>query len=160
MFGNRIETHANTVCKCFLRSVRTECLDHVLVSGEAHLGATVRRYCAYSNTARPHQGIRQRVPDGPHRRRPTARSKRSLFSAAFTTRFALRRSAEGASGQYGQRPPVRAVGQVDVGADWDDTPMRARSQPRSATAGGHFAPTHVCSARTPEGESCHGHGRR
>ncbi len=64
MFGNRIETHANTVCKCFLRSVRTECLDHVLVLGEGHLRATLGRYCAYFNTARPHQGIGQKVPDG------------------------------------------------------------------------------------------------
>ncbi len=57
--------NANAVCERFLRSVRAECLDHVLVLGEGHLRATLRSYCAYFNTARPHQGIRQRVPDGP-----------------------------------------------------------------------------------------------
>jgi putative transposase len=56
--------NANAVCERFLRSVRTECLDHVIVCGVRHLQSTLRSYCAYFNRARPHQGIGQRVPDG------------------------------------------------------------------------------------------------
>ena len=63
--------NANAVCERFLRSVRAECLDHVIALGEGHLGATLRSYGAYFNTARPHQGIGQQVPDGP-RASPTA----------------------------------------------------------------------------------------
>ncbi len=54
----------NAACERFLGSVRRECLDHVLVLGEAHLRRILREYVAYFNTARPHQGLRQRVPDG------------------------------------------------------------------------------------------------
>ncbi len=55
----------NAVCERFLGSVRRECLDHVLVLGEAHLRRILREYAAYFNTARPHQGLQQRVPAAP-----------------------------------------------------------------------------------------------
>jgi len=48
----------NAVCERFLGSVRRECLDHVLVLGEAHLRRVLREY-----VARPHQGLQQRIPD-------------------------------------------------------------------------------------------------
>jgi putative transposase len=54
----------NATCERFLRSVRRECLDHLLVLGEAHLRRVLREYVAYFNTARPHQGLQQRVPSG------------------------------------------------------------------------------------------------
>ena len=44
---------------------RAECLDHVLIRGEDHLEPVLRRYCAYFNYARPHQGIGQKIPSGP-----------------------------------------------------------------------------------------------
>ena len=53
----------NAACERFLGSVRRECLDHVLVLGEAHLRRILREYVAYFNTARPHQGLQQRIPD-------------------------------------------------------------------------------------------------
>jgi transposase InsO family protein len=56
--------NANAVCERFLRSLRTECLDHLIILGEASLGSILRRYCSYFNSARPHQGIGQKVPDG------------------------------------------------------------------------------------------------
>jgi putative transposase len=52
----------NATCERFLGSVRRECLDHVLVLGEAHLRRILREYTAYFNTARPHQGLHQRCP--------------------------------------------------------------------------------------------------
>ena len=57
--------NANAFCERFLRSVRAECLDHVLIRGEDHLGFILRRYGAYFNDARPHQGIGQKIPSGP-----------------------------------------------------------------------------------------------
>ena len=56
---------ANATCERFLGSVRRECLDHVLVLGEAHLRRVLREYVAYFNTARPHQGIGQAIPAVP-----------------------------------------------------------------------------------------------
>jgi putative transposase len=53
----------NAVCEWFLGSIRRECLDHLLVLGEVHVRRLLREYVAYFNTARPHQGLRQRIPD-------------------------------------------------------------------------------------------------
>ncbi len=52
----------NAICERFLGSVRRECLDHLLILGEAHLRRVRREYIEYVNDARPHQGIRQRTP--------------------------------------------------------------------------------------------------
>jgi hypothetical protein len=38
----------------------------VLILGEAHLRAVLAEYQVHYNTARPHQGVAQRVPDGEH----------------------------------------------------------------------------------------------
>ncbi|CAA9557829.1 MAG: Mobile element protein [uncultured Thermomicrobiales bacterium] len=53
----------NAACERFLGSVRRECLDHVLVLGEAHLGRILREYARYFNRDRPHQGLAQRTPE-------------------------------------------------------------------------------------------------
>jgi len=55
----------NAACERFLGSVRRECLDHLLVLGEGHLRRVLREYADYSNQHRPHQGLRQSVPDAP-----------------------------------------------------------------------------------------------
>ncbi|MDP9372010.1 MAG: integrase core domain-containing protein [Chloroflexota bacterium] len=55
----------NAICERFLGSVRRECLDHLLVLGEAHLRHVLREYVPYFNGDRPHQGLAQRVPDRP-----------------------------------------------------------------------------------------------
>ena len=51
------------MCERFLGSIRRECLDHVLVLGEAHLRRVLRAYMAYFNQDRPHQGLSQHIPD-------------------------------------------------------------------------------------------------
>jgi putative transposase len=54
---------ANAICERFLRSVRQECLDHLLILHERQLQCVLNAYVAYFNQARPHQGIQQQIPD-------------------------------------------------------------------------------------------------
>ena len=56
---------ANAICERFLGSLRRECLDHFLILSERHLHRIVKEYVAYFNHARPHQGIKQRIPCQP-----------------------------------------------------------------------------------------------
>ncbi len=56
---------ANAVCERFLGSVRRECLDHFLIFHEKQLSRLLQTYVVSFNQARPHQGIRQRIPDPP-----------------------------------------------------------------------------------------------
>jgi transposase InsO family protein len=55
----------NPVGERFVGSLRREALDHVLLVSGDHLGEVASQYVRYFNHARPHQGIRQRIPDGP-----------------------------------------------------------------------------------------------
>jgi putative transposase len=54
---------ANAICERFLGSVRRECLDHLLILHEKQLHRVLNAYVAYFNQARPHQGIRQQIPE-------------------------------------------------------------------------------------------------
>jgi putative transposase len=54
---------ANAICERFLGSVRRECLDHLLILQEKQLHRILRAYIQYFNRARPHQGIRQQIPE-------------------------------------------------------------------------------------------------
>jgi transposase InsO family protein len=53
---------ANAVCERFMRSLRRECLDCLLIVSERHLLRQVTEYVSYFNHARPHQGIAQAIP--------------------------------------------------------------------------------------------------
>ena len=53
----------NAICERLVGTLRRELLDHVLILGEQHLQAVLTEYQAHYNTARPHQGIAQHVPD-------------------------------------------------------------------------------------------------
>jgi transposase InsO family protein len=52
----------NSTCERFIGSARRECLDHVIILGEAHLKAVLVEWVAHFNRGRPHQGLEQRVP--------------------------------------------------------------------------------------------------
>ena len=54
---------ANAICERFLGSVRRECLDHLLIFQEKQLHRVLNAYAQYFNQARPHQGIRQQIPE-------------------------------------------------------------------------------------------------
>jgi putative transposase len=54
---------ANAICERFLGSVRRECLDHLLILREKQLQRVLNAYVHYFNRAKPHQGIRQQIPE-------------------------------------------------------------------------------------------------
>ena len=53
----------NATCERLLGTLRRELLDRILILSEAHLRAVLIEYQVHYNSARPHQGIAQRVPD-------------------------------------------------------------------------------------------------
>jgi len=57
--------NANAFVEHFVRSVRKECLDHLLITGERHLRRVLQVYADHYDTARPHQGLGQEIPTAP-----------------------------------------------------------------------------------------------
>ena len=45
-----------------MRTVREECLNHLLIFSESHLRRVLTTFIEYYNTARPHQGLEQQTP--------------------------------------------------------------------------------------------------
>jgi hypothetical protein len=59
---------ANAFAERWVRSVREECLDPILILNEGHLRRVLKEYGEYYNHARRHQGIDQHFPmSGPVR---------------------------------------------------------------------------------------------
>ena len=58
---------ANAVAERVIRTLRNECLDHLIIVNEQHLRAVLAEFVAYSNTARPHRSLLLDTP------RPAAR---------------------------------------------------------------------------------------
>src|ERR1017187_4092494 len=56
----------NAICERLVGTLRRELLHRSLILGEAHLRAVLAEYQEHYNTARPHQGIGQRIPDSAH----------------------------------------------------------------------------------------------
>ncbi len=54
--------NANAHAERWIRSARDECLDKLLIINKLHLRRVMQEFVAYHNTARPHQGIDQRIP--------------------------------------------------------------------------------------------------
>ena len=52
----------NAICERLIGTLRRELLDRTLILNQAHLRAVLAEYQEHYNTARPHQGIGQRVP--------------------------------------------------------------------------------------------------
>jgi transposase InsO family protein len=55
---------ANAFAERFVRTVRSECLDHVLVYGPRHLDRVLRAYVTHYTEQRPHRGLNLATPRG------------------------------------------------------------------------------------------------
>lgn len=53
---------ANAYAERWVRSVREECLDQIIILNQAHLAHALHAYEQYFNEARPHQGIKHCIP--------------------------------------------------------------------------------------------------
>ena len=62
---------ANAYAERFVRTVRAECLDWLLIIGRRHLESVLRIYTAHYNRERPHRGLALLSPDPPNAARPT-----------------------------------------------------------------------------------------
>jgi putative transposase len=56
----------NATCERLIGTLRRGLLNRMLILGERHLRTVLAEYHLHYNTARPHQGIAQRVPDAEH----------------------------------------------------------------------------------------------
>jgi transposase InsO family protein len=54
--------NANAYAERFVRSLREECLDNLLIINESHLRNVLNDYMDYYNSRRPHQGLDQQSP--------------------------------------------------------------------------------------------------
>src|SRR2546427_3757491 len=53
---------ANALAERVVRTLRNECLDHLVVVNEAHLRAVLGEFASYYNTERPHRGLHLEPP--------------------------------------------------------------------------------------------------
>jgi putative transposase len=57
--------NANAYAERWVRTVRAECLDWLLIVGRGHLEQVLRVYAAHYNTHRPHRALGLEPPDSP-----------------------------------------------------------------------------------------------
>lgn len=69
---------ANVVAERWVRTVRNECLDHVLVFGRRHLERELRGYVAHYNAERPHRSLDLAPPGGSPQTRGSPRGSEVL----------------------------------------------------------------------------------
>jgi putative transposase len=54
--------NANSHAERYVRTVRSECLDKIIIVNQAHLCSVLTEYVTFYNARRPHQGIGQQSP--------------------------------------------------------------------------------------------------
>ena len=60
---NRRALQANAYAERFVRTVRAECLDWLLILGRRHLERVLRLYTTHYNGERPHRGLALLAPE-------------------------------------------------------------------------------------------------
>ena len=68
---------ANAYAERWVRTVRTECLDWLLILNRAHLERVLRMYVRHYNHQRPHRGLGMVTPEGRHQLAPIASAARA-----------------------------------------------------------------------------------
>ena len=77
---------ANAIAERFVRTVRSEGLDRLLILNRRHLERVLRIYIQHYNTERPHRALQLRPPEpARHRDQTEARSTAATGSAASST---------------------------------------------------------------------------
>ncbi len=66
----------NAYAERWVRSVREECLDQIIVLSERHLRYVLKEYVAYFMKRRPHQRLQQQLPDRTEEAQATGRIQR------------------------------------------------------------------------------------
>ena len=56
--------NANAYAERFVRTIRGECLDHILIYGRRHLERVLRTYADHYIEDRPHRGLHLATPSG------------------------------------------------------------------------------------------------
>ena len=72
---------ANAIAERFVRTVRAECLDWLLILNRRHLERVLRVYVEHYNTQRPHRALKLQPPQ-PRSHRPQPPSARSVDATA------------------------------------------------------------------------------
>jgi transposase InsO family protein len=55
---------ANAIAERWIGTLRRECLDHLLITGQRHIAVVLQEYLAHPNTHRPHRSLGQHPPAG------------------------------------------------------------------------------------------------
>jgi hypothetical protein len=74
----------NGYCEMLIGSIRSECLDHVIIFNESHLQGILQEYIRYYNAQRTHLGINKEQLNR-ERSKPTAIAGRPAITARACT---------------------------------------------------------------------------
>jgi putative transposase len=66
---------ANAIAERWIDTLRRECLDHLLITGQHHLALVLQEYVEHYNAHRPHRSLHQQPPAGPTPPRSGASSR-------------------------------------------------------------------------------------
>jgi len=82
--------NANAFAERWVRTVREECLDKILILDEAHLQRVLNEFLAYYNTRRPHQSLAQQSPsERPQPEKTGLIQKRGILGGIINDYFRL-----------------------------------------------------------------------
>src|SRR5262249_28547106 len=92
---------ANAIAERFVRTVRSECLDWLLILNRRHLERVLRLYVAHYNRERPHRALELAPPLTDARSRDTRRLR-------FAVAIASAASSTSTTGRLLERTPIMA----------------------------------------------------